>query len=101
MSEDTRRRPPAGAPVRRARPAARGASADYRGVIFTPTATFTTTATLVEDGAFTVGPSGAPADLDAMLAMQAKLLARGVAKRREDGLPAWPARLLRWRGPGR
>ena len=48
-----------------------------------------------------VRPTGAAPELDAMLAMQARLIARGAAKRREDGLPPWPARVLRWRGPGR
>lgn len=35
------------------------------------------------------------------LRMLAKLTARGASKRVADGLPAWPPRVLRWRGPGR
>lgn len=75
----------------------RGATATYRVAIHTPEATFASTATLSEDGTFVVAPTGAPAELEARLAMFAKLTARGAAKRREDGLPAWPARVLRWR----
>jgi hypothetical protein len=33
--------------------------------------------------------------------MVAKLTARAAGKKREDGMPPWPARVLRWRGPGR
>ena len=75
--------------------------ATYRAAIYTPEATFTTTARLDEDGSIEVEPSGAPDELHDMLVMQARLVARGAAKRREDGLATWPARLLRWRGPGR
>jgi hypothetical protein len=79
-----------------------GDRATYRATIYTPDAEHSTTATLTEDGtAALAAPTGAPQELDDMLVMQARLVARGAAKRREDGLPAWPARLLRWRGPGR
>lgn len=75
--------------------------ATYRAAIYTPDTAFTSTATLTDDGTVEVPPSGAPAELHDMLVMQARLVARGAAKRRADGLPAWPARVLRWRGPGR
>jgi hypothetical protein len=79
-----------------------GARATYRAIIYTPDAEHATTATLADDGtAELAAPTGAPQELDDMLVMQARLVARGAAKRREDGLPAWPARLMRWRGPGR
>lgn len=78
-----------------------GARAIYRAVIFTPDAEYASTATLGEDGSVELAPTGAPGDLDATLAMLARLTARGAPKRRDDGLPAWPQRLLRWRGPGR
>lgn len=78
-----------------------GATATYRAAIYTPDAEFIATATLMDDGTFTVTATGAPAELHEMLEMHARLLARGAAKRREDGLPVWPSRLLRWRGPGR
>lgn len=73
----------------------------YRAVIYTPEATHATTATLGLDGTFEVAASDAPAELHDALVMLVRLTARGAAKRVEDGLPAWPPRLLRWRGPGR
>ena len=77
------------------------ASATYRATIFTPDAEFSATATLRDDGSFDVPATGAPTELHDGLVMQARLIARGAAKRREDGLGAWPSRVLRWRGPGR
>jgi hypothetical protein len=74
-----------------------GARATYRAAIYTPEATYASTAILADDGAVELPPTGAPGDLDDALAMFAKLTARGAAKRREDGLPAWPKRVLRWR----
>jgi hypothetical protein len=79
-------------------------SAVYRVAIYTPDATFEGRATLADDGSVElvmVGDAVPPNELVAMLEMQARLVARGAAKRRVDGLPAWPARVLRWRGPGR
>jgi hypothetical protein len=85
-----------------------GSTAIYRAVIYTPTATYEATATLTDDGTAALstllGPPEAPAasdDLLATLTMLARLTARSAAKKREDGLPPWPARVLRWRGPGR
>jgi hypothetical protein len=78
-----------------------GPRAVYRTTVFVPDAEWASTATLSEDGTVELVPTGAPGELDDTLAMFAKLLARGVAKRGEDGLPPWPQRLLRWRGPGR
>lgn len=78
-----------------------GASARYRTSIFTPTATYEGHATLTDDGAVVIESPGTPEDLVATLHMFAKLTARSAAKKREDGLPPWPARVTRWRGPGR
>ena len=78
-----------------------GARAEYRAAIYTPSATYEGRALLGEDGSAQVELAGAPAELVEALAMIAKLTARSAAKRREDGLPPWPARVLRWRGPGR
>jgi len=78
-----------------------GVRATYAATIFTPDAEHRSVAKLADDGSVELAPSGAAPELDAMLAMQAKLIARGAAKRRDDGLPPWPARVLRWRGPGR
>lgn len=81
-----------------------GATATYRAVIYTPTSTHEGTATLAEDGTVQIDGLATPAvpdELLAMLTMLAKLTARSATKKREDGLPPWPARVLRWRGPGR
>jgi hypothetical protein len=73
-----------------------GARASYRAAIYTPDASYEGRATLDDSGAVTL-ELAAPAELAGKLEMFAKLTARGAAKRREDGLPAWPARVLRWR----
>ncbi|HSD89099.1 MAG TPA: hypothetical protein VLB44_16335 [Kofleriaceae bacterium] len=78
-----------------------GSRADYRVAIYTPDATYTGRASLADDGSVSVEAAGASEDLLAMLTMLAKLTARSAAKKREDGLPPWPQRVLRWRGPGR
>lgn len=88
-----------------------GVRAVYRTAIYTPDATYEGTATLVDDGTATLGeqlsgprtdaPTKASEELVAALQMLAKLTARSATKKREDGLPPWPARILRWRGPGR
>ncbi len=100
MREDELR-PTAGARFLLERIADAGDHATYRAAIYTPEAEFSSTAVLRDDGTFEVPPTGASEDLQDDLVMQARLLARGVAKRREEGLPAWPVRVLRWRGPGR
>ena len=78
-----------------------GARARYRTAIYTPNATYEGSATLCDDGSIEVQAPGAPEELSSTLEMLAKLTARSAAKKREDGLPPWPARVLRWRGPGR
>jgi hypothetical protein len=91
-----------------------GTQAVYRTAIYTPTATYEGLVTLVDDGTFSLTeqtlrgagstaatPTNASEDLVDTLQMLAKLTARSAAKKREDGLPPWPARILRWRGPGR
>ncbi|HEX5061657.1 MAG TPA: hypothetical protein VFV99_19960 [Kofleriaceae bacterium] len=78
-----------------------GACARYRTAIYTPGATYESFATLRDDGTVEIEPSTAPEELSSTLEMLAKLTARSAAKKREDGLPPWPARVLRWRGPGR
>lgn len=74
--------------------------AKYRAAIFTPTATFEGSAELAESGTVTLAIA-ADSEYVAGLEMLAKLTARAASKRRSDGLPPWPARVLRWRGPGR
>lgn len=74
-----------------------GARARYRATIYTPDAEFATTATLGDDGSVELGPSGAPDELHARLLGLARLVARDAARLGDDGLPAWPQRILRWR----
>lgn len=81
--------------------AERDGGAEYRATIFTPDATHAGTAQLREDGSADVVIATAPAELVDVMHMLAKLTARSAAKKREDGFPPWPARVLRWRGPGR
>ena len=73
------------------------ARARYRATIYTPDAEFATTVTLGDDGSVELSPSGAPAELHARLSSLARLVARDAARLRDDGLPAWPQRILRWR----
>ncbi len=94
-------RPTAGARFALERQRDDGASATYDAMIATPDAVYRSIAQLHDDGTFELPPTGAPSELDKQLAVIAKLTARSAAKKREDGLPAWPARIQRWRGPGR
>ena len=83
-----------------------GAKARYRAWILTPRETFSFAATLVDDGTSELvrdggeGEADAPAELMTMLAQIAKLTARAAAGKRAEGLPPWPPRVTRWRGPG-
>ena len=74
--------------------------ATYHATIYTPAATHAGHAVLGEDGTVEVSVE-APEPLVAMLAMFCKLIARAAPGLRAKGLPPWPARVLRWRGPGR
>lgn len=79
------------------RTADEGPRARYRAQIYTPTELFEAAAILGEDGSVELPPTGASAELDERLATMARLIARDAAKRRADGLGAWPERVLRWR----
>ncbi|HEY0191003.1 MAG TPA: hypothetical protein VGC42_07750 [Kofleriaceae bacterium] len=74
-----------------------GEGARYRATIFTPDAAFVAELTLGRDGSVELAPTGAPDELHARLTSMAKLVARDAAKLAADGMPAWPARILRWR----
>lgn len=74
-----------------------GSTARYRVAIYTPDAAFTADAVLGEDGSVDVGDTGAPAELQTRLVTMARLVARDAAKLQGEGMPAWPARILRWR----
>jgi hypothetical protein len=78
-----------------------GTRAEYRVAVFTSDATYQGRATLADDGTVELDAGGAPEPLAAVLLTIARLTARSAPKKREDGLPPWPARVLRWRGPGR
>ncbi|HEY3803013.1 MAG TPA: hypothetical protein VGL61_10420 [Kofleriaceae bacterium] len=74
--------------------------ARYKVTIYTPDATFAGHAQLGFDGSAAL-EIGAPAELVQAAEMFAKLTARSATKHKDDGMPPWPARVLRWRGPGR
>lgn len=78
-------------------PTAGGARAGYRATIYTPDATFTARAELGDDGSVALDPTGAPDELHARLTQLARLIARDAARLRDDGMPPWPQRVLRWR----
>jgi len=78
-------------------PADDGPSARYRVAIYTRDAVFAGLATLGDDGGVELAPIGAPDELHGRLVAIGRLVARDAAKRRGDGLPAWPQRILRWR----
>jgi hypothetical protein len=94
--------PTAGARYVLERVNADGRAARYRGRILTPDASYEYDAQLSADAdPQLASASAAPADLEKVLVMIARLTARAVEKRLEDGLPPWPERITRWRGPGR
>ncbi|HET7504646.1 MAG TPA: hypothetical protein VFK02_26670 [Kofleriaceae bacterium] len=78
-------------------PDAGGARAQYRAAIYTPGELFTAAATLGDDGSVELAPTGAPDELHARLYTLARLVARDAARLRDDGMPPWPQRILRWR----
>jgi hypothetical protein len=80
-----------------------GARAHYHAWVLTPDGVFAYGAVLGDGGDVTVTAvdGGAPAELVATLEMIARLTARSASKKKEDGLPPWPHRVLRWRGAGR
>jgi hypothetical protein len=94
--------PTAGARFVLERVTATSSSATYRGRILTPEATFDYDVAVTAGAEPSLTPrAAAPAELEKTLAMIARLTARGAGKRAEDGLPPWPERVTRWRGPGR
>ena len=75
----------------------------YVGRIVTPASSYEYEVALTAGAEPVVRVRGAaaPSELAGMLIMIARLCARGAARRAEEGLPMWPARITRWRGPGR
>jgi hypothetical protein len=80
-----------------------GATAPYRGVIFTPAGEHVYVLDLADTGGAEMRAEGEPADaeLEQGLLNLARSTARAAARRRTEGLKPWPDRILRWRGPGR
>jgi hypothetical protein len=102
---DDELRPTAGARylLEREDVAADGRRARYRARVLTPDATYAYAGELIAGGEpeLAAVAEAAPAELADALVMLARLTARGVDKRLADGMPPWPERVLRWRGPGR
>jgi hypothetical protein len=75
----------------------------YRAAIFTPAERFAYRVEMNIDGSYTCSEQGpaAPPELAHRLDTLAKLIARAARGKRDDALPPWPHRILRWRGPGR
>lgn len=77
--------------------------ARYRAAIFTPDQRFDYRVEMRIEGTFACTAEAAPAppELAHKLDTLAKLIARAAQGKRDDALPPWPHRVLRWRGPGR
>jgi len=77
--------------------------ASYAAAIFTPAERRDYTVVLDMSGgaALTEGAGTGDGELEDTLVTIARLVARSAAKKRAEGLPPWPPRVLRWRGPGR
>ena len=94
--------PTAGARFVLEREAAQARAARYRGRVVTPEAEFVYALELrAGEEPVVVAERPAAPELEKTLVMLARLTARAVDKRLEDGLPPWPERITRWRGPGR
>ncbi len=80
-----------------------GGGARYRGWVIVTTAAWPYRIELRAgaEPALTAVGDAAPDDLEAALAMIARLTARAAGKKGADGLTPWPHRVQRWRGPGR
>ena len=80
-----------------------GDAVSYRAAIFTPDERIDYDCAMAIDGSYELRARGesANAELTKKLDTLAKLIARGASRKQRDGLPPWPHRVLRWRGPGR
>jgi hypothetical protein len=95
--------PSAGARFLLERQSADERAATYLATIATPGLSYAYDVALAagDEPVLTARGEPAPPELAGMLVMLARLTARGVDKRLADGLPPWPERVTRWRGPGR
>jgi hypothetical protein len=80
-----------------------GERATYLASIFTPERRYDLDATLAIDGSADLAPRDEPPAPDLLKALKniARSTARAAKRKRDDGLPPWPHRINRWRGPGR
>jgi hypothetical protein len=80
-----------------------GSQAEYRALIYTPTECFQYGATLSMEGEARLEARGdsADAEMEKGLSNIARSTARAARRKVDEGLPPWPPRVLRWRGPGR
>ena len=78
-------------------------SATYRAAIYTVDACYRYQVQLRMDGNASLAAveEAASAELEDSLSKIAKSTARAAKRKREEALPPWPTRVLRWRGPGR
>ncbi|MEZ4400621.1 MAG: hypothetical protein R3B06_11415 [Kofleriaceae bacterium] len=102
-AERRRLRPDVGARLLLDRLTATDDAATYAAWVLTAEVEHGYQATLTDAGAveLTAAGAAAPADAEDDLRMLCRLTARSARKRAADGLPPWPPRVLRWRGPGR
>lgn len=78
-------------------------SARYNGAVYTTTTCFRYRVEMAMDGSAAleaIEAAAEPSDEDS-LSKIAKSTARAAKRKREEALPPWPNRILRWRGPGR
>lgn len=78
-----------------------GEAASYRGAIYLPDDERTYAVRVSSAGEATLDGGGAWPEHEARLIDLARSLGRSAPRRKADGLPTWPERMLRWRGPGR
>lgn len=81
------------------------AQAKYRGSIYTPSEVFRFNSELYQSGEVEMSPevpgnTASDEQVEKLLRI-AKSTARAAKRKVEEGLPPWPSRVLRWRGPGR
>lgn len=92
-------RPAVGARLLLERVASAGDRATYAAWLLTAGGEHAYTAELTDAGDAVLTPATGEGADD--LLVLARLTARAAARRAADGLPPWPPRILRWRGPGR
>ena len=82
-----------------------GGRAIYRATIYTPTSSFCFDALLQRGAGAELNPRDPDAVVDPIHQKRLNNLlgsiARAAERKHTDGLPPWPERVMRWRGPGR